>query len=425
MAQVGQTAQVAQVGRTAQVGKTALVAQVGPMTGVTGGGAAGAVDAESKSAKCAAQMQATMAGSGAGVASGFQAELERVAAVSHELGAKLEMTLKVSVKDAAVPESTGKTARMVSGSGPAKGGAKLKDTQSDGGQAAPADGSLDAAKEAAPVIGDVAPVAMQSVSAPVQSVNEKAAEKTVGDGKRTADVPGVGAAAQGAATNAAAGAAAQEQRPSGVEAAVKAAEAVAPQMVGVQQSVTTTTASVASAALTLGAAGGAHRVAEHGAAGNVAGMNPFQRMDAAPSAAAATVLVGTARRIEVGVGDAGHGWLRIAATNDGGSVAAGLVPSSAAGEQGLKAEMAGMQRYLDEQRIPVSALTVHAAQETAGMDAGAQQGGRSAEDPQSANGRAGKTAAWRASGESEAGAGGVVPQMAWPMADGHWLSVMA
>jgi hypothetical protein len=87
-------------------------------------------------------------------------------------------------------------------------------------------------------------------------------------------------------------------------------------------------------------------------------------------------LVATPSSLEVGIANGTHGWLKIRAElTDTGSVKAALASSSVAGEQMLHRELPALSNFLEQERLPVSSLVVHAAAESSGLFAGMDGGG--------------------------------------------------
>ena len=99
------------------------------------------------------------------------------------------------------------------------------------------------------------------------------------------------------------------------------------------------------------------------------------------------VLTTTPAALEVGVQNGTHGWLKVRAEiSDGGSVLASVSASTATGQEMLHRELPGLTAYLQQEKVAVSAVTIHTA---------APAGG----DPRSSSADAGGGLTQQASGE--------------------------
>jgi hypothetical protein len=80
-------------------------------------------------------------------------------------------------------------------------------------------------------------------------------------------------------------------------------------------------------------------------------------MDGAPR-----MLTATPTSLEIGVQNGTHGWLRVRAEmTDGGVVNASVSAASSAGQEMLHRELPGLTAYLQEEKVAVNAISVHAS----------------------------------------------------------------
>jgi hypothetical protein len=125
------------------------------------------------------------------------------------------------------------------------------------------------------------------------------------------------------------------------------------------------------------AAGLTARSREQDGAGVVA-----QSMDGAPR-----VLAATPTSLEVGIQNGTHGWLKVRAEmTDGGVVNASVSAASSAGQEMLHRELPALSAYLQEEKVAVNAVIVHAPS-AAGTDARSSSGtdGAGGQTPQRSN----------------------------------------
>jgi hypothetical protein len=159
----------------------------------------------------------------------------------------------------------------------------------------------------------------------------------------------------------------------------------------------------------------------------------MQSMDGAPRTLAATPT-----SLEVGIQNGTHGWLKVRAEmTDGGVVNASVSAASPAGQEMLHRELPALTAYLQEEKVAVNAVIVHApstveadARSSTGTDnAGGQTPQRSNEgEEQHQNIRkttlndSDETMTYRSSLGSDAD--GSLPLAAYT-SGGTWLSVRA
>ena len=95
------------------------------------------------------------------------------------------------------------------------------------------------------------------------------------------------------------------------------------------------------------------------------------------------MLASTPTSLEVGIQNGTHGWLKVRAEmTDGGVVNASVSAAASAGQEMLHRELPALNTYLQEEKIAVNAVVVHAAPSAAaGFDA------RSSSDPDGAGGQ--------------------------------------
>ncbi len=108
-----------------------------------------------------------------------------------------------------------------------------------------------------------------------------------------------------------------------------------------------------------------------------------QSMDGAPRTLAATPT-----SLEVGIQNGTHGWLKVRAEmTDGGVVNASVSAASSAGQEMLHRELPALTAYLQEEKVAVNTVIVHAPS-GAGTDARSSSGtdGASGQTPQRSNG---------------------------------------
>jgi hypothetical protein len=80
-------------------------------------------------------------------------------------------------------------------------------------------------------------------------------------------------------------------------------------------------------------------------------------MDAVPR-----MLTATPTSLEIGVQNGTHGWLRVRAEmTEGGVVNASVSAASSAGQEMLHRELPGLTAYLQEEKVAVNAISVHAS----------------------------------------------------------------
>ena len=73
------------------------------------------------------------------------------------------------------------------------------------------------------------------------------------------------------------------------------------------------------------------------------------------------MLMATPTAIEVGVQDGTHGWLKVRAEiSDGGTVNASVSAASSAGQEALHRELPALTAYLQDEKIAVAAVVIHA-----------------------------------------------------------------
>ena len=102
------------------------------------------------------------------------------------------------------------------------------------------------------------------------------------------------------------------------------------------------------------------------------------------------MLSSTPTSLEVGIQNGTHGWLKVRAEmTDGGAVNASVSATSSAGQEMLHRELPALTAYLQEEKVAVNAVVVHAAPSTAGADARSSTGTDSAggQTPQRSNER--------------------------------------
>ena len=112
-----------------------------------------------------------------------------------------------------------------------------------------------------------------------------------------------------------------------------------------------------------------------------AGVLP-QSTDGAPR-----MLTATPTSLEVGIQNGTHGWLKVRAEmSDGGIVNASVSAASSAGQEMLHRELPGLTAYLQQEKVAVNAVTVHAPS-AAGADARSSSGadGAGGQTPQRSN----------------------------------------
>jgi hypothetical protein len=100
------------------------------------------------------------------------------------------------------------------------------------------------------------------------------------------------------------------------------------------------------------------------------------------------MLSATPTSLEVGFQNGTHGWLKVRAEmTDGGVVNASVSTTSAAGQEMLHRELPALNAYLQEEKVAVSAVVVHAPS-AAGTDARSSSGadGAGGQTPQRSNG---------------------------------------
>jgi hypothetical protein len=108
-----------------------------------------------------------------------------------------------------------------------------------------------------------------------------------------------------------------------------------------------------------------------------------QSMDGAPR-----MLAATPTSLEVGIQNGTHGWLKVRAEmTDGGVVNASVSAASSAGQEMLHRELPALTAYLQEEKVAVNAVIVHAPS-AAGTDARSSSGAEGAaggQTPQRSN----------------------------------------
>ena len=107
-----------------------------------------------------------------------------------------------------------------------------------------------------------------------------------------------------------------------------------------------------------------------------------QSMDGAPR-----MLMATPTSLEVGIQNGTHGWLRVRAEmTDGGVVNASVSAASSAGQEMLHRELPALTAYLQEEKVAVNAVIVHAPS-VAGADTRSSSGtdGAGGQTPQRSN----------------------------------------
>ncbi len=107
-----------------------------------------------------------------------------------------------------------------------------------------------------------------------------------------------------------------------------------------------------------------------------------QSMDGTPR-----MLTATSTSLEVGIQNGTHGWLKVRAEmTDGGVVNASVSAASSAGQEMLHRELPALTAYLQEEKVAVNAVIVHAPS-AAGTDARSSSGTDSAggQTPQRSN----------------------------------------
>jgi hypothetical protein len=108
-----------------------------------------------------------------------------------------------------------------------------------------------------------------------------------------------------------------------------------------------------------------------------------QSMDGMPR-----MLAATPTSLEVGIQNGTHGWLKVRAEmTDGGVVNASVSAASPAGQEMLHRELPALSAYLQEEKVAVNAVIVHAPS-AAGTDARSSSGtdGAGGQTPQRSNG---------------------------------------
>ncbi|MCU1250899.1 MAG: hypothetical protein JWQ49_3928 [Edaphobacter sp.] len=160
-----------------------------------------------------------------------------------------------------------------------------------------------------------------------------------------------------------------------------------------------------------------------------AGVFP-QSMDGVPR-----MLGATPTSLEVGIQNGTHGWLKVRAEMvDGGVVNASVSAGSSAGQEMLHRELPALTAYLQEEKVAVNAVTVHAPS-AAGSDARSSSGtdGAGGQTPQRSDDgeRQGQSPTLNGSDEtvSYRSSHGVDENGSLPLAvyanGGNWLSVRA
>ena len=99
------------------------------------------------------------------------------------------------------------------------------------------------------------------------------------------------------------------------------------------------------------------------------------------------MLAATPTSLEVGIQNGTHGWLKVRAEmTDGGVVNASVSAASSAGQEMLHRELPGLTAYLQEEKVAVNAVIVHAPS-AAGADARSSSGtdGAGGQTPQRNN----------------------------------------
>jgi hypothetical protein len=99
------------------------------------------------------------------------------------------------------------------------------------------------------------------------------------------------------------------------------------------------------------------------------------------------MLAATPTSLEVGIQNGTHGWLKVRAEmTDGGVVNASVSAASSAGQEMLHRELPALTAYLQEEKVAVNAVIVHAPS-AAGMDARSSSGtdGAGGQTPQRSN----------------------------------------
>lgn len=82
---------------------------------------------------------------------------------------------------------------------------------------------------------------------------------------------------------------------------------------------------------------------------------------AEPAEAIPTMLKATPTALEVGIQDGTHGWLKVRAEMaDGGGVNASVSAVSSTGQEMLHRELPGITAYLQQEKVDVNAIAVHA-----------------------------------------------------------------
>jgi hypothetical protein len=107
-----------------------------------------------------------------------------------------------------------------------------------------------------------------------------------------------------------------------------------------------------------------------------------QSMDGAPR-----MLAATPTSLEVGIQNGTQGWLKVRAEmTDGGVVNASVSAASSAGQEMLHRELPALTAYLQQEKVAVNAITVHAPS-AAGADARSSSGadGAGGQTPQRSN----------------------------------------
>jgi len=99
------------------------------------------------------------------------------------------------------------------------------------------------------------------------------------------------------------------------------------------------------------------------------------------------MLAATPTSLEVGIQNGTHGWLKVRAEmTDGGVVNASVSAASSAGQEMLHRELPAITAYLQEEKVAVNAVIVHAPS-AAGTDARSSSGtdGAGGQTPQRSN----------------------------------------
>jgi hypothetical protein len=156
---------------------------------------------------------------------------------------------------------------------------------------------------------------------------------------------------------------------------------------------------------------------------------------AASTDEAPRTIAATPTTLEVGIPDGTHGWLRVRAEIADGGINASVSAATSAGQEMLHRELPSLTAYLQQEKVAVNSVVIHAAaaenSESRGSGAGLNGGG-SGQTPQKNNEggeqlqRSGQVAANRtdrAINYPEIGEDGLSPLPIY--AGGSWLSVRA